>query len=144
MVNESLAFPCRVYNKNVDTNDHAVQCDLCNFWIHIKCNNLNDVNYKYLQRLSDSWYCITCSSSRFPLNCLNNDAFSSLIIQNSYSSQPKTSCIEKKLALCCYKLNLNYAALQINLKLVSAIFYQMFIFSPNESPRRSENLRFLM
>ena len=34
-------FPCRICTKNVHDKDKAVQCDLCELWIHIKCNNLN-------------------------------------------------------------------------------------------------------
>ena len=33
-------FPCRICVKNVSDKDKAVQCDLCELWVHIKCNNL--------------------------------------------------------------------------------------------------------
>ena len=42
-------FPCRICTKNVHEKDKAVQCDLCELWIHIKCNNLNYLDYRYLQ-----------------------------------------------------------------------------------------------
>ena len=67
-----LTFPCKICNKTVNDHEYAIQCDICNFWIHIKCNNLNYINYKYLQGNNDPWYCITCSSSIFLFNCLNN------------------------------------------------------------------------
>ena len=44
-----LSFPCKICNKNVNHKDHAIQCDICNCWVHIKCNNLNYIDYKYLQ-----------------------------------------------------------------------------------------------
>ena len=94
-----IVFPCRACNKNVHVNDHAIQCDLCNFWIHIQCNNLNYVDYIYLQVSIDPWYCITCSSLLFPFNCLNNNAFSFFSIKNNYSSQPMNSCTEKNTSL---------------------------------------------
>ena len=35
----------------VKTHDKAICCDLCSKWIHIKCNNLNDLDYEYLKRM---------------------------------------------------------------------------------------------
>ena len=42
-------FPCRICAKNVNGKDKALQCDLCGLWIHIKCNKLNYLDYRYLQ-----------------------------------------------------------------------------------------------
>ena len=36
------------------------RCDLCELWIHIKCKNLNYLDYRYLQNCNESWYCIEC------------------------------------------------------------------------------------
>ena len=47
-------FLCKICAKNVHDKDKAVQCDLCELWIHIKCNNLNDLNYRYLQKCDES------------------------------------------------------------------------------------------
>ena len=66
-------FPCRIYAKNVHDKDKAVQCDLCEFWIHIKCNNLNYLDYRYLQTCDGSWYCIECCSSVFSFNSLSSN-----------------------------------------------------------------------
>ena len=92
-----MTFPCKICNKNVNDNDHAIQCDICDFWVHIKCNNLNYIDYKYLQGNNDPWYCITCSSSIFPFNCLNNKKFGSLLISqtktNNYSFDSNNSSL---------------------------------------------------
>lgn len=53
------------------------------------------MDYKSLQGSNDPWYFIPVSSSLFPFNCLNNNTFSYLIIQNDDYSQCKTSCIAK-------------------------------------------------
>ena len=42
-------FLSRITAKNVHDKDKAAQCDLCKLWIHIKCNNFNYLNYRYLQ-----------------------------------------------------------------------------------------------
>ena len=82
-------FLCKICNKNVNDNDHAIQCDICNFQVHIKRNNLNYIDYEYLQGKNNLWYYINCSSSIFPFNCLNNKKLGSLLINqtetNNYS-----------------------------------------------------------
>ena len=39
----------KVLAKNVHVKDKAVQCDLRKLWIHIKCNNLNYLDYSILK-----------------------------------------------------------------------------------------------
>ena len=63
-----LKFPCRICAKNVSDKDKAVQCDLCELWVHIKCNDRNYLGYRYLENSYESWYCIECCSSMFPFN----------------------------------------------------------------------------
>ena len=58
-------FLFRICFKNVLDNDKAVQCDLCQLWIHIRCNNLNYLDYRYLQNYYESWYCIEFCSAIF-------------------------------------------------------------------------------
>ena len=36
-----IKFPCKICNKAVANNYHAVQCDKCHIWLHIKCNKIN-------------------------------------------------------------------------------------------------------
>ena len=62
-------FPCWTCAKNVYGKDKAVQCDLCEH-IHIKYNNLNYLDYRYLH---ESWYCIEFCSKIFPFKSLSCD-----------------------------------------------------------------------
>ena len=78
-----MTLPCSICNKNVNDSDHAIQCDICNFWVYIKCENPNYIDYKYLQGNNDPWNCITCSSSIFPFSCLNNKKIGSLLISQT-------------------------------------------------------------
>ena len=66
-------FLCRICAINVHDNDKAVKCDLYELWIHIKCNNLNYLDYRSLQNCDESWYCIECCSAIFPFNSLSSD-----------------------------------------------------------------------
>ena len=66
-------FPCRICAKNVHDKDKAVQCDLCELWIHIKCNKFNYLDYRYLQNCDESWYCTDCCSIIFLFNSLSSN-----------------------------------------------------------------------
>ena len=66
-------FPCRHCAKNVHDKDKAVQCDLCDYWIYIKCNNLNYLDYRYLQTCNEPWFYIESCSKIFLLNSLSCD-----------------------------------------------------------------------
>ena len=60
-------FPCKICVKNVQDNDKAVQCDLCvnsGFILNV-ANNLNYLDYSYLQNCDESLYCIECCSAIF-------------------------------------------------------------------------------
>ena len=50
----------KICNTNTNDNDSAAQCDICQSWIHMICNNLNYIDYKYLQGSNDPWFCISC------------------------------------------------------------------------------------
>ena len=77
--NSNTVFPCKIYNTNIKDTDSAAQCDICQFWIHMKCNNLNHIDYKYLQGSSDPWFCISCCNEIFPFGILTNKIFLSKI-----------------------------------------------------------------
>ena len=50
----NIVFPSsNICEKSVSDKDDAVQCNICQVWIHLKCNKLNHINYKYLQGSSD-------------------------------------------------------------------------------------------
>ena len=66
-------FACRICTKNVYDKDKAVLCELCELWIPIKCNNLNYLDYRYLQNCDESWYCKECCSTIFPFNSLSSN-----------------------------------------------------------------------
>ena len=70
-----IKFPYRICGKmyltkiKLFTVTKAVQCDLCELWVHIKCNNLNYLDYRY-QNSNKSWYCMECCSTIFIFNSL--------------------------------------------------------------------------
>ena len=69
-------FSCRICAKDVHNKDKSVQCSLCELWIHIKCNNLSYLDYRYLQNCDKSWYCLECCSTIFPfISALSKKGF---------------------------------------------------------------------
>ena len=71
-----VKFPCKICCKPVANSHHAIQCDNCNIWFHVKCNRINTQTYKFLRKSSVSWYCIKCSEKIYPfLNISNEEPF---------------------------------------------------------------------
>ena len=65
-------YPCLSCNRNVNWNHKAVQCDVCNRWVHIKCNFLNNNDYIQLQNTDSPFYCIKCNEENIPFSKLSN------------------------------------------------------------------------
>ena len=56
----------KVCLKAVKISDMAILCDHCDNWIHIKCNNLDKLDYEMLKSTADPWFCISCTSNILP------------------------------------------------------------------------------
>ena len=56
----------KVYLKTVKRSDMAILCDYCDNWIHIKCNNLDKLDYEMLKSIAGPWFCNSCTSSILP------------------------------------------------------------------------------
>ena len=72
---ELTAFSCKLCSKNVSDYDHAILCEVCQTWVHMKCNHLNCIDDKYLQGCDEPWYCLPCTNTLFPFSNLNNQSF---------------------------------------------------------------------
>ena len=57
----------------------------------MKCNNLNHIDYKYLQGSNDPWFCISCCSEIFPFGTLTNKEFLSMMMVNSSPTTVKNN-----------------------------------------------------
>ena len=49
-----VQFPCLKCNRAVAKNHKVAQCDICDQWIHIACNNLN--TYTYKKKVNNKYY----------------------------------------------------------------------------------------
>ena len=71
----AVKFPCKICEKAVAGNHRVVCCNICNIWVHIKCNRINTQTYIILKKENASWSCIECSKSVFPFSKLDNTNF---------------------------------------------------------------------
>ena len=72
-------FPFSSCEKNVNKNHRAIQCDICDKWIHLKCNFLNSKDYN-LKKSDDPFFCIKCFETILPFSKLSNREFIIYII----------------------------------------------------------------
>ena len=75
-------FPCSVCHKSIGDKENSIFCDLCKLWVHIKCNNLNYLDYQYLSGSNDPWYCLNCNSEIYALGKLSKQNFMPFIRDN--------------------------------------------------------------
>ena len=82
--NNNIVFPCKLCSKNINNRDAAIQCDICQFGVHLRCNKLNLVDYKYRQGSADPWFCLSCCSTILPFGNLIDKDFSCSILNKNY------------------------------------------------------------
>ena len=63
-----VQFYCLVCSRTVV----AVQCDLCDSWVHIACNNLNLYTYQKMQKDKSPWYCMCCFWKELPYGSISD------------------------------------------------------------------------
>ena len=86
-----IKFPCKICNKAVASNHHAVQCDKCHIWVPIKCNKINLQTYKFLQKSPLVWYCIKCFKDIVPFGANSNEE----LFKTNQGSKIKFSVLTK-------------------------------------------------
>ena len=94
-MSSAITFSCKNCKNNVTNSSKAIQCDLCDSWVHIKCNDLNYIDYKFLQNSNDPWFCISCCSEIFPFSTVKNKNF----ISNFYDSNKSKNIVDKDSSL---------------------------------------------
>ena len=69
--------PCGICHKTIRSNQKALFCINCKFYIHIKCNGISASEYKELEKETDdvSWFCKKCTMDMFPFGSLANEEF---------------------------------------------------------------------
>ena len=95
-----INFPYSICTKTIGDNDDSIYCDNCKLWVHIKCNNVDFIDYQYLNGNDDLWSCLKCNSEFYPFGTSNNKAFNQYIndnnIQNKENDEENSSNVVLK------------------------------------------------
>ena len=87
-----VKLPCKICNKAVANNHHAVQCDKCHLWVHMKCSRINPQTCKFLQKCSYAWYCPKCYEGIIPFTTVSNEE----LYQTNQGRKIKFTAVTKK------------------------------------------------
>ena len=79
----AIIFPCSICVKAIGDKEDPIYCDKCKLWVHIKCNNLNYIDYRYLSGNGDPWFCLKCNCQFFPFGTLDNKKLMHHALNNS-------------------------------------------------------------
>ena len=98
----------------------------------MKCNNLNHIDYIYLQGPNHPWFCISCYNEIFPFGTLANKNFLSMMMVNSSPTSIKNNDVNAN--------DINSTSLVMKLSAnLSLLFNQLNSFS-TEQKSESENV----
>ena len=76
-------YPCTQCNKPVKTNQKGLQCNDCLMWVHVKCTDLTETQYDFLEQNENvPFFCLKCKPRPF---------HSELIFENTTVSYSDTS-----------------------------------------------------
>ena len=114
-------------------------CDLCIKWIHIRCSNLNDLNYEYLKTNDETWHCKTCIQEILPFynmqinrNKINliklKSNLKNLLCQLNNLSEKK-NIDNERLSNCKYRDISYFSNLDVELKSKCLSFFNLNINS---------------
>lgn len=77
--------PCGICKKPVATNHNALMCDVCDQWVHIKCNFVSknvynmfideNTNPSINEKDKSHWVCINCVNSNLAFGHLDEKSF---------------------------------------------------------------------
>ena len=71
--------PCSICTKNVRK---GLCCDICDNYVHLKCNILDDKEYKYHDKNPGaSFHCLKCMENLIPFSTLNDNQFNIAVKQ---------------------------------------------------------------
>ena len=85
-----VKLPCLKCNWVFFKNHKAVQCNICDKWVHIPCNNLNTYTYKKLQKDKSPCHCICCLQKELPYCSICSNVLNCFMHGNRiFSPNPK-------------------------------------------------------
>ena len=74
-----VKFPCSICEKPVAISHEAVCCDVCNRWVHIRCNNICKKTYSDFKKDPIPWFHKSCMQKEIPFSNINDTEYTHLI-----------------------------------------------------------------
>ena len=68
-------YICYHCDRSVEYNYMPIQCDMCQRWLHGKCEKLKRTEWSVLGNSNLNWYCSKCKIDIFPFSKLDSDEF---------------------------------------------------------------------
>ena len=94
----------------VQISDKAIQCDVCNKWIHITCQKFSNKDYKYYQENENlPFLCKICIKDCFPFSEMNNHQFLNLTKKDRINIPKETP---SKCGICKKTVGKNHNAIE--------------------------------
>ena len=85
-------FPCSLCEKLVAINHEPGCCDVCNRWVHIRCNNICKKTWDLIKDPTP-WFCKSCIQKEIPFSNINDTEYTHLTKDlKSDSHLPKIFC----------------------------------------------------
>ena len=73
-VDDVQPLPCGICSKSIGKNHRFINCNICNFRVHIKCNKTDLKTYEKIND-SDTIFCIKCQEEIIPFQKLTDYQF---------------------------------------------------------------------
>ena len=64
--------PCEICLRRCKRNHCAIQCDMCDGWIHLKCTVISPLKFHTLCSSTEPYLCQNCYSELFPFQTLDD------------------------------------------------------------------------
>ena len=80
-------YPCGICNRIIAKNHRYIRCNICNFKVHIKCNETDDKTYAKMKTNDETMFCIKCNEDIMPF-------FPTLSGKRNYSDLSTSSSVK--------------------------------------------------
>lgn len=57
---------CKLCTKYCRVNQKSIKCDICSFYVHLKCTPFTDAQYARIKDLNEVYYCAQCIKESLP------------------------------------------------------------------------------
>ena len=64
--NDFPTYPCGICHRLVGQTHRYIRCNICNYKVHIKCNETDEKTYEKMKNLDETMFCLKCNEELLP------------------------------------------------------------------------------